>query len=72
MKKELYYFYLCDNGTLLTPAYMDNVPHKKQYRLYADEGYLLTKDDKEFFTQKFISEAELPLWKEIKQQGKNY
>ena len=67
MKKEVYYFYLCDNGTLLTPAYMENVPHKKQYRLYAQEGYLLTKNDEEFFNQVFVSEAELPLWKEVKQ-----
>lgn len=67
MKKELYYLYLCDNGTLLTPAFMENVPHKKQYRLYAQEGYLLTKDDEKFFNQVFTSEVELPLWKEVKQ-----
>lgn len=67
MKKEVYYFYLCDNGTLLTPAYMENVPHKKQYRLYAQEGYLLTKNDEEFFNQVFVSETELHLWKEVKQ-----
>lgn len=67
MKKELYYLYLCENGTLLTPAYMEGVPHKKQYRLYADEGYLLTKNNEEFFSQVFTSEAELPLWKEVKE-----
>lgn len=67
MKKELYYFYLCDNGTLLTPAYMENVPHKKHYRLYADDGYLLTKDDVEFVSQTFVPEVELSLWKEVKE-----
>lgn len=67
MKKELYYLYLCDNGTLLTPAFMANVPHKKQYRLHAQEGYSLTKDDENFFDQVFVSEMELPLWKEVKQ-----
>jgi hypothetical protein len=67
MKKELYYLYLCDNGTLLTPAFMENVPHKKQYRLYAEEGYVLTKDNENFVNQTFTSEAELPLWKEVKQ-----
>jgi hypothetical protein len=29
MTKELYYIYLCDNGTLMTPARMEDVPHKK-------------------------------------------
>lgn len=67
MRKELYYLYLCDNGTLLTPAYMEGMPHKKQYRLYAEEGYVLTKDGEEKLNQVFVSEAELPLWKEIKQ-----
>lgn len=67
MRKELYYLYLCDNGTLLTPAYMEGIPHKKQYRLYAEDGYVLTKDGKEKLNSVFASEAELPLWKEIKQ-----
>ncbi len=67
MRKETYYLYLCDNGTLLTPARMEEVPHKKQYRLYADEGYLLTKNDKDFSSEVFIAEADLPLWKEVKQ-----
>ena len=48
MKKEIYYVYLCDNGTLLTPAYIEGVPSKKKYRLSAEEGYFLTKDDKRF------------------------
>lgn len=69
MKKEVYYLYLCDNGTLLTPAKMDGAPHRKQYRLYAEEGYVLTKDDSEFLSQVFIPENELLLWKEVKKQG---
>lgn len=67
MRKENYYVYLCDNGTLLTPAYMEEVPHKKQYRLYADEGFMLTKDNEEFFSSVFVTEKDLPLWKEVKQ-----
>lgn len=67
MKKEIYYVYLCDNGTLLTPAYIEGVPSKKKYRLSAEEGYFLTKDDKKFVQHIFTTEAELPLWKEVKQ-----
>jgi ubiquitin C-terminal hydrolase len=67
MRKETYYVYLCDNGSLLTTAYMSEVPHKKRYRLYADKGYKLTKDYENFYHQVLIPENELSSWVEIKE-----
>lgn len=70
MKKILYYLYLCDNGTLLTPARMNNVPSVTKYRLIAEENHRVTQDGINLYDEILIPESELPQWYEVPVKGK--
>lgn len=59
MRQDLYYLYLCENGTLLTTAKMSNVPCIKKYRLSAEAGHEITKDGINFYTDTLVSEEEV-------------
>ena len=65
MRQDLYYLYLCENGTLLTTAKMSNVPYIKKYRLSAEAGHKITKDGINFYTDTLVLEEEVPQWYEV-------
>lgn len=65
MKKTKLYQYVGNNGILLTPVKLPGVECLVKYRLIADEGKLLTKDDKNFMTVAIVPDEELNEWKEV-------
>lgn len=69
MKKVLYYLYLGENGTLLTPTRFDNVPSVKKYRLISDSGKRITKDGVHFYDEIMVPESEAAEWYEINAEG---
>lgn len=65
MTKTVLYEYLGTNGTLLTPIHLEDVYYIRKYRLHADDGKKLTKDNKNFVISVIIPEDELEEWKEV-------
>ena len=65
MIKTLLYEYLGTNGTLLTPIHLEDIYYVRKYKLQADNGKRLTKDDKHFTSVVIIPEDELEDWKEV-------
>lgn len=66
MIKQILYTYLGDNGTLQTPIHLEGIQSLVSYVLTADEGYLLTKDNKNFVKSIEISKDDIDKWKEVK------
>lgn len=71
MKRYLYYNYLGENGTLLSPILIPNTYHIKKYMLSADPGKLLTKDGSHKVSVVIIPESELNLWYEVEDIGQD-
>lgn len=70
MKKILCYVYLGENGSVLTPVKIEGVPCVEKYRLVADEGYQLTRDNVNFVSTITVSKNEVSKWHEVlKGQG---
>lgn len=69
MVKNLNYLYLGDNGTILSPVKLTEILYVTKYKLLADPGKILTKDDKNFYKSIVIPESELELWKEVEDIG---
>lgn len=69
MVKNLNYLYLGDNGTILSPVKLNEILYVTKYKLLADPGKILTKDDKNFYKSIVIPESELELWKEVEDIG---
>lgn len=67
MKTIKLYTYLGTNGTITTPIHLENIYSVVKYRLTAEEGYLLTKDNKTFTDSVVVPENEMSRWHEIKQ-----
>ena len=65
MTKEILYTYLGTNGTIISPVHLEDIYYVRKYRLTAERGKKLTKDDKNFSKSVIVSEAELPDWKEV-------
>ena len=65
MEKTKLYQYVGNNGILLTPVKLPGVDCLVKYRLIADNGMLLTKDDEHFYSNVTIPEEELNEWKEV-------
>lgn len=65
MKKSLQYLYLGENGSILSPVKLPDVYHIKKYKLVAEIGYKITKDDKHFYDSIIIPESELNEWHEV-------
>ena len=42
MRKETYYTYLGENGTITTPVFLEGIYSIKKYRLIADKNKKLT------------------------------
>lgn len=65
MSKTKLYQYVGNNGILLTPVKLPGVECLTKYRLVADNGMSLTKDDEHFYPNVTIPEEELNEWKEV-------
>lgn len=65
MTKEILYTYLGTNGTIVSPIHLEGIYYVRKYRLTAERGKRLTKDDKNFSKSVVIPEAELSEWKEV-------
>ena len=65
MTKEVLYFYLGTNGSILSPVHLEDTYYTRRLRLYPDEGKLLTKDNKNMYTTIVIPEDELDEWFEV-------
>lgn len=67
MEKTELYFYLGDNGTIMTTMYIPGASGIKKYQLVADKDKFLTNGIK-YVKNIIIPEKELPLWKEVNGQ----
>lgn len=65
MKKETYYTYLGNNGTITTSVYLEGIYSIKKYMIIADKDKKLTKDGKTFQKTILIPATDLELWYEI-------
>lgn len=65
MIKETLYHYLGTNGTILSPVYLEGIYSVKKLRLMADDGKVLTRDNKNFESSVIIPEYEESLWREV-------
>lgn len=65
MKKETYYTYLGNNGTITTSVYLEGIYSIKKYMIIADKDKKLTKDGKTFQKTILIPATDLELWHEI-------
>lgn len=68
MTKQVLYVYLGTNGTICSPVHLEDIYYVRKYRLTADQGKRLTKDDKNYHDTVLIPESELSEWKEVSGQ----
>lgn len=69
--KEIMYTYLGTNGILKTGIHLKDIPSMKTIILRAEEGFQLTKDNKNFVLITEIPEDELNEWQEVPIEGQN-
>lgn len=65
MIKEKMYEYLGENGIVCTPVLLEGIYHIEKIRLTAEDGALLTKDNKNFKKSVIIPKNEIDLWYEV-------
>ena len=66
MIKRVTYTYLGTNGVLTTPIHLEGIYSVKKITLSADDGKVLTKDNKNFVKKITVSsEEEASLWREV-------
>ena len=65
MTKTVLYEYLGTNGTILSPVHLEDIYYIRKFKLVADNGKKLTKDNKSFVYSVIIPEEELEEWKEV-------
>lgn len=65
MTKQVLYTYLGTNGTICSPVHLEDIYYIRKYRLTADQGKRLTRDNKTYYNTVVIPEEDLPLWKEV-------
>lgn len=66
MKQTVMYRYLGVNGVIDSPVLLEGIYSVKSISLVADEGKVLTKDNKTFVKAVRVPESEVVLWKEVK------
>ena len=66
MKKQVYYTYMGTNGTITSPVHLEDMYYIRKIMLFADTGYSLTKDYKNYFSSMLVPEDEVDEWHEIK------
>lgn len=65
MQKTILYQYLGTNGVITSPVHLEGIYYVRKLRIKAEEGKLLTKDNKNFYTEIVIPEMELTEWYEV-------
>lgn len=65
MKINTLYKYLGVNGILVTPILLKDVYHIEEKELIAKDGYLLTKDQENFYSSIIVPEFEVNEWYEV-------
>lgn len=65
MVKISYYQYLGKNGLLTTPIKLEGVYSAEKVYLAADNGKLLTKDNKNFVESVTVAPEDVELWSEV-------
>lgn len=66
MKTKILYTYLGTNGTITSPVFLENIYSIKKYQLIADDGMVLTKDNKNYTKTTLVSsQNEIQHWKEV-------
>lgn len=68
MKKIILYTYLGTNGTITSPVHLEDIYYIRKVQLTADEGYVLTKDNKTYHLSVIVSENEVNDWQEVQGQ----
>lgn len=71
MVKQILYTYLGDNGTLQTPIHLEGIYSVINYLITAEDGYLLTKDNKNFTKSIIVTKEDLDKWQEIDEETVN-
>lgn len=69
MKQTTMYRYLGVNGVIDSPVLLEGIYSVKSISLVADEGKVLTKDNKTFVHSVRVSESEVAQWKEVKDKS---
>lgn len=65
MIQQTLYTYLGQNGTLVTPIYLENIYSIKKIKLVADENKMLTKDGINFKKTVIIPAEQVQEWYEV-------
>jgi hypothetical protein len=65
MTKQVLYKYLGTNGVIISPIHLEDIYYVRNFKLTADPGKVLTKDNKSFISQIVIPEDELAEWQEV-------
>lgn len=72
MTKTVLYTYLGTNGTITSPVHLEDIYYTRSFRLEADEGMALTKDNKNFVKRVTVFEDDdIALWREVPAVGQN-
>ncbi len=65
MIKEVMYMYLGTNGTICSPIHLEDIYYVRKYRLWAESGKVLTKDNKSYVDKVIVAENDIDNWKEV-------
>ena len=65
MIKTPLYTYLGTNGTITSPIHLEGIYSVVKYRLEAENGKKLTKDNKSFVKEVVVAEDDIELWEEV-------
>lgn len=68
MKKTVFYTYLGTNGTITSPVHLEDIYYIRTIQLCAEDGYKLTKNNKDFYYSIRVPEEDVPNWKEVSGQ----
>ena len=66
MKKQVYYTYMGTNGTITSPVHLEDIYYIRKIKLFAETGFSLTKDYKNYVSSVLVPEDEVDEWQEIK------
>lgn len=65
MIKTPLYTYLGTNGTITSPIHLEGIYSVTKYRLEAENGKKLTKDNKSFVKEVVVAEEDIESWTEV-------
>lgn len=65
MKKIPLYEYLGTNGTILSEVHLEDIYYVRKWRLFSDDGKLLSKDGEHFYKTQIVPDEELSEWTEV-------